>query len=165
MRFQGGIFMSVRGSKWVSGLSSGLSGLMTVAVVFAAISASSCGKEPVNDQPGKEPMPFTRLKLKNMSPPGGHPATGRAVGLSSGRPIEVGPVPPGETQAKTEPGSVTRSVTVSVIFFARSTLTGAWEFPNFVTSVDIEASEGGGTATVNFQPGEPSMTMPLMPAP
>ena len=145
-------------------------GLGVLGLAVAASALAACGGDEATVKV-RDAMPFVRLKLKNTSPPltGGHPATGVAVGTSSGRStqtLSAGPAGGGQTVMSTTPGTQSAdTVNVTVTFTGGPTFRGVGAYPgSFISTVDLECGEpSGGTATVNFANGQPSKTFPLTP--
>lgn len=142
-----------------------------LALVLAIGLFAGCGEkaEDASTKGVRDPSPFMRIKLKNTSPT--RPATGQAQPTLRGAPtppMSVGPVAPGQ-QLTSSPNGTSSSDSVSLtVSFAGAGApvmlqgNGTYAGKNIMT-VDIEASETGGTATVNFAPGQGNATIELAP--
>ena len=140
--------------------------LMLAASLFAACGDKSEDAAPTGT---RDPSPFVRIKLKNTSP--ARPATAQAQPTLNGAPkasLSVGPVAPGQELASAPNGTQSSdSVSLTVSFMGDGSPVmlqgiGAYVGKNILT-VNIEASETGGTATVNFAPGQGTATITLAP--
>jgi len=149
--------------------------LGSAVVVLTVGLLGACGSESDNAREAgrlggvRDPSPFLRIKLKNTSP--NRPATAQATPLSKGaprQPLAVGPVAPGQELASSPNGTESSdSVSLTVSFLGDGDPVilrgnGAFEGKNIVI-VTMEANTEGGTATVNFAPGQGTATIPLAP--
>jgi hypothetical protein len=142
------------------------SSLLGILLAVTVVALSGCGDQ--GDR-SRDAMPFMRIKLKNLSPPGGRPASARVTGTHPGGPgqtHDVGPVPPGAEQESQPPGEHgSDAVTIRVTFEGGPTFEGNGSYGGApISTVDIDCAEPqGGEARVNFADGRPSETVPLQP--
>jgi hypothetical protein len=140
---------------------------VALAVLFLALGTLvSCGGK--DGEKDREGMPFRVMRLKNLSPKGGKPASAQVVGKKNGQPTQthhVDNVPPGGTgDAQPEGTEAANEVSVTVTFEGEPPLTGSRMFPSDISTVSVEAQPGSGTATVEFTtPGQPAQIIPLNP--
>lgn len=139
---------------------------MGFTLVFAACSLFACDGGSTRE---REALPFLRIKLKNVSPPGGRQATATAVGKMAGAPGQthtVDPVPPGAEQESQPPGTVASDeVAITVTFDGGPEFRGNASYPgSHISTIDIECAEPeGGMARVQFATGRPAEEIPLRP--
>ncbi len=142
-----------------------------VALMLAAGLFVACGDKAEDAAPSgtRDPSPLVRIKLKNTSP--ARPATAQAQPTQNGAPkapLSVGPVSPGQELASSPNGTdACNGVSLTVNFMGEGSpvmLQGNGTYAGkSIMTVNIEARETGGTATVNFAPGQGTATIELAP--
>lgn len=159
------------------------SSFATLLVASVALLSAGCGAKDVEKKApeaarSRDPFPFSRLTLKNSTPPpGARKASATATGTKSGGGTptthsvpDVPPNPSGAPVSSTEPadfGADSVSLTVTFSDGGPTFRGNGGPYQNSdIDRVEIDATETGATARVVFaNPGRGQEMITLMPAP